>query len=120
MAPPGYRAAFDLHVAAQHDRLVVGRGPDCDVVADSRFVSLRHCRITWASPMGVQVVDLQSSNGTYHWRGGCWWRIPATNNGNGLGLFVGWGEYLRLGRFRGNVVLLRLWPPREQFVLGGS
>jgi len=42
----------------------VGRAPRADFVVEAALVSRLHCRLT-ASPDGVDVVDLDSTNGTY-------------------------------------------------------
>ena len=42
----------------------VGRAPRADFVVDAALVSRLHCRLT-ASDDGVDVVDLDSTNGTY-------------------------------------------------------
>jgi pSer/pThr/pTyr-binding forkhead associated (FHA) protein len=42
----------------------VGRAPRADFVLDAALVSRLHCRLT-ASDENVEVVDLQSTNGTY-------------------------------------------------------
>jgi phosphoserine phosphatase RsbU/P len=47
--------------------LVLGRDPTADVVLSERSVSRRHCRVT-GTPLGVDVVDLNSANGV--WVGG--------------------------------------------------
>lgn len=45
-------------------RLTIGRKPDCEVRPDSGIVSGYHCRI-FNRPMGVYLVDLNSTNGTF-------------------------------------------------------
>jgi len=42
----------------------VGRAPRADFVVDAALVSRLHCRLT-ANDNGVDVVDLDSTNGTY-------------------------------------------------------
>jgi pSer/pThr/pTyr-binding forkhead associated (FHA) protein len=42
----------------------VGRAPRADFIVDAALVSRLHCRLT-ANDAGVEVVDLQSTNGTY-------------------------------------------------------
>ena len=42
----------------------VGRAPRADFVVDAALVSRLHCRLT-ATDTGVDVVDLDSTNGTY-------------------------------------------------------
>ncbi len=44
--------------------LVIGRGPDCDLVVDDAAVSGRHAAIRWDGETAV-LVDLGSSNGTF-------------------------------------------------------
>lgn len=44
--------------------LVIGRGPDCDLVVDDAAVSTRHAAIRWDGATAV-IVDLGSSNGTF-------------------------------------------------------
>jgi len=42
----------------------IGRAPRADFVMDAALVSRLHCQLT-ASDIGVDVVDLDSTNGTY-------------------------------------------------------
>ena len=42
----------------------VGRAPRADFIVDAALVSRLHCRLT-ASDANVEVVDLQSTNGTF-------------------------------------------------------
>jgi len=42
----------------------VGRAPRADFIVDAALVSRLHCRLT-ANDAGVDVVDLDSTNGTY-------------------------------------------------------
>ncbi len=42
----------------------LGRAPRADFVVDAALVSRLHCRLT-AGDSGVEVVDLDSTNGTY-------------------------------------------------------
>ena len=42
----------------------VGRAPRADFIVDAALVSRLHCRLT-ADDAGVEVVDLESTNGTY-------------------------------------------------------
>jgi pSer/pThr/pTyr-binding forkhead associated (FHA) protein len=42
----------------------VGRAPRADFVADAPLVSRLHCRLT-ATDDGIDIVDLDSTNGTY-------------------------------------------------------
>src|SRR5262245_38113296 len=44
--------------------LVVGRGEDCDIVINDQSVSRRHARIS-PRPGGYNIIDLQSTNGTF-------------------------------------------------------
>jgi two-component system, cell cycle response regulator len=48
----------------QH-RLVVGRSPRCDVLIDEDGVSRRHAQLESTVEGGVQIVDLESRNGTF-------------------------------------------------------
>jgi len=43
---------------------LVGRSPECDVVAAGDGVSARHCRLT-ATAGGLSVEDFGSTNGTF-------------------------------------------------------
>ena len=43
---------------------LIGSHPDCDLVVDDPHVSARHCQLT-RTGQGFQVVDLNSTNGTY-------------------------------------------------------
>jgi len=47
-----------------HEPLVVGRDPDCDFVLDAPMVSARHLQVTPVQG-GLEVQDLESTNGTY-------------------------------------------------------
>ena len=42
----------------------VGRAPRADFIVDAALVSRLHCRLT-AHDAGVEVVDLESTNGTF-------------------------------------------------------
>ncbi|HEY7291330.1 MAG TPA: FHA domain-containing protein [Vicinamibacterales bacterium] len=42
----------------------VGRAPRADFIVDAALVSRLHCRLT-ATDLNVEVVDLQSTNGTF-------------------------------------------------------
>ncbi len=55
------------HDVAIGRELVLGRDPTADIVLSERSVSRRHCRVA-ATPMGLDVVDLNSANGV--WVGG--------------------------------------------------
>ncbi|MCB0029017.1 MAG: protein kinase, partial [Anaerolineales bacterium] len=46
------------------ERLLIGRGENCDVRLDDELVSTEHCRLQ-KSERGWQVVDLNSKNGTF-------------------------------------------------------
>ena len=48
----------------QGDRLLIGRGEECDVVVPDRQISRQHARI-FRTPQGVLVEDLGSKNGTH-------------------------------------------------------
>jgi DNA-binding winged helix-turn-helix (wHTH) protein len=59
--------AGDLHGsrwAMSSDSLLIGRAPDCDIVAADRQVSRHHARITRTAD-GFSLQDLQSKNGTH-------------------------------------------------------
>lgn len=56
-----------VHELPVGKELVVGRDPTADVVLGERSVSRRHCRVV-GTPLGVDVVDLNSANGV--WVGG--------------------------------------------------
>src|SRR3954470_8040814 len=59
--PEGDSLTFRLPAGAVK---TVGRAPRADFVVDAALVSRLHCRLT-ASEDGVDVVDLDSTNGTY-------------------------------------------------------
>jgi predicted component of type VI protein secretion system len=44
--------------------LLIGRGPDCDIIVDSAIASRTHCSVS-ITPRGVVVEDLKSSNGVF-------------------------------------------------------
>lgn len=46
------------------DALLIGRSADCQLILDDDYVSTRHARI-YATPKGLMVEDLGSTNGTY-------------------------------------------------------
>lgn len=46
------------------ESLRIGRSADCQLILDDDYVSTRHARI-YASPKGLMVEDLGSTNGTY-------------------------------------------------------
>lgn len=72
---PGSQDAFLIHIypagpnlGVRHSLtdqpLVIGRGDDCDIVINDNSVSRRHARIDPRRD-GFNVVDLQSTNGTF-------------------------------------------------------
>jgi len=50
----------------EKDEVIIGRSSECDWVTPSKFktISNRHCKIT-RSLQGIQIEDLESTNGTY-------------------------------------------------------
>lgn len=44
--------------------IMIGRGADCQLILDDDYVSTRHARVV-ATPNGIYVEDLGSTNGTY-------------------------------------------------------
>jgi ABC-type multidrug transport system ATPase subunit/pSer/pThr/pTyr-binding forkhead associated (FHA) protein len=56
--------AFIERTFGTSQRLVVGRGEECDIRLDGLLISNRHAAIS-LSPSGVTVEDLNSTNGTY-------------------------------------------------------
>lgn len=49
-----------------HDRTIIGRDLDCDIVLPDRLVSRHHAQIVWDARTRVYVVeDLHSKNGTF-------------------------------------------------------
>jgi pSer/pThr/pTyr-binding forkhead associated (FHA) protein len=44
--------------------IMIGRGADCQLILDDDYVSTRHARVV-ATPNGVYVEDLGSTNGSY-------------------------------------------------------
>lgn len=46
------------------ESLRIGRAADCQLILDDDYVSTRHARL-YASPKGLMVEDLGSTNGTY-------------------------------------------------------
>jgi DNA-binding response OmpR family regulator len=48
----------------QRDQLLIGRGPECDIVVPDRQISRQHARLR-RTDAGVQVEDLGSKNGTH-------------------------------------------------------
>ena len=44
--------------------IMIGRGADCQLILDDDYVSTRHARVV-ATPDGIYVEDLGSTNGTY-------------------------------------------------------
>ncbi len=52
------------HKYELRDSILVGRGDECDIVLQTDSVSRKHCLFE-RNPAGVQVKDLESTNGTY-------------------------------------------------------
>lgn len=52
------------HAVIAHDRFLIGRGTDCDLIMDQPYVSPEHCLITFRGNRFF-VRDLGSKNGTY-------------------------------------------------------
>ena len=48
----------------QQSRIVIGRTSDADVVIPELSISVEHCALE-ATPFGLAVIDLNSTNGTY-------------------------------------------------------
>ena len=46
------------------EHLKIGRSTDCQLILDDDYVSTRHARL-YASPKGLMVEDLGSTNGTW-------------------------------------------------------
>lgn len=44
---------------------VIGRAPGADFIMEAALVSRLHCRVAATAPNHVEVVDLDSTNGTY-------------------------------------------------------
>lgn len=69
MAPPkavlrGVSGTYFGKVIPVSGRLTIGRGNDCDLVLDEPEMSRRHAMVE-ATPAGIWLRDLGSSNGTY-------------------------------------------------------
>ena len=43
----------------------IGRGPTVDFIVDSPLVSRRHCQLSSVSQLHLEIVDLNSTNGTF-------------------------------------------------------
>ncbi len=43
----------------------IGRGPEADFVVDAYLVSRLHCRLSAIGPRRLEVMDLDSTNGTF-------------------------------------------------------
>jgi len=54
----------DTPIAVHHNRAIIGRSKDADVVANKNGVSRRHA-LLWREAGRVWIADLQSANGTY-------------------------------------------------------
>jgi pSer/pThr/pTyr-binding forkhead associated (FHA) protein len=52
------------HVIKPQSTVTIGRHPDNDIVIDNRLVSARHAKILQSGD-GLQLIDLNSTNGTY-------------------------------------------------------
>jgi two-component system, cell cycle response regulator len=50
---------------AEGETRVIGRASRADFIVDAALVSRLHCRLSSQSPHHVDVVDLESTNGTY-------------------------------------------------------
>jgi pSer/pThr/pTyr-binding forkhead associated (FHA) protein len=44
--------------------IMIGRGPDCQLILDDDYVSTRHARVV-STPNGIYIEDLGSTNGSY-------------------------------------------------------
>lgn len=53
-----------MELELRHGSLLVGRGPECEIVLDDALVSRLHARVE-VSAEGVKVEDLYSTNGVY-------------------------------------------------------
>jgi predicted component of type VI protein secretion system len=51
-------------VTFNQDQVMIGRTGECDLCLGGKGISGRHCRIS-RTPMGLQIEDLGSTNGTY-------------------------------------------------------
>lgn len=68
------------------ESLRIGRAADCQLILDDDYVSTRHARI-YATPRGLMVEDLGSTNGTY-----------VNNERVGSPVAFGRDDTLRIGR----------------------
>jgi pSer/pThr/pTyr-binding forkhead associated (FHA) protein len=62
MISQGSQAGLSADLAA--GVIMIGRGPDCQLILDDDYVSTRHARVV-TTPNGIYVEDLSSTNGTY-------------------------------------------------------
>ncbi len=62
MISQGSQAGLSAELAG--GMIMIGRGADCQLILDDDYVSTRHARVV-ATPNGVYVEDLGSTNGTY-------------------------------------------------------
>jgi len=62
MISQGSQAGLSAELAG--GMIMIGRGADCQLILDDDYVSTRHARVV-ASPNGIYVEDLGSTNGTY-------------------------------------------------------
>ncbi len=59
--------------------LTIGRSEECDIFLGEKKISRKHCRIV-VEKDGVKLVDLQSTNGTFHNSKKVSGEVPLTNN----------------------------------------
>jgi hypothetical protein len=62
MISQGNQAGLSAELSA--GVVMIGRGADCQLILDDDYVSTRHARVV-ATPSGIYVEDLGSTNGTY-------------------------------------------------------
>jgi hypothetical protein len=62
MISQGGQAGLSAELAG--GMIMIGRGADCQLILDDDYVSTRHARVV-ATPNGIYVEDLGSTNGTY-------------------------------------------------------
>ncbi|HZL75604.1 MAG TPA: FHA domain-containing protein [Propionibacteriaceae bacterium] len=62
MISQGSQAGLSAELAG--GMIMIGRGADCQLILDDDYVSTRHARVV-ATPNGIYVEDLGSTNGTY-------------------------------------------------------
>jgi len=62
MISQGNQAGLSAELAG--GMIMIGRGADCQLILDDDYVSTRHARVV-ATPNGIYVEDLGSTNGTY-------------------------------------------------------